>query len=155
AAPAQQDAALGPFFAQGSTDGLRIVGIVYWIGAVGAEVKDLAVRRGQESLHRLLESESGMIRSYRDAHRSPRSRDLVLRRRDDVRGGEAELLLQFLERRRGAERLHADAVPAPADILRPAEVGPLFHGDPRGDRFWQHLLVILGVIATVMLKHLP
>src|SRR5262249_50848860 len=111
--------------------------------------------RGQENLHRLLESESGMIRSYRDAHRSPRFRDLVLRRRDDVLGGKAELLLQFLERRRGAERLHADATTPLADILRPAEVGSLFYGDPRGDRFWQYLLAIFGVIATVMLEHLP
>ena len=112
AAPAEQDAALGPVLAQGSTDGLRIVGIVHRIGAVGAQVEDLAMLRGQESLHRLLQRESGMIRSYRDAHRSPRFRDLVLRRRDDVLGSEAELLLQFLERRRGAERLHADAVTA-------------------------------------------
>ena len=54
-------------------------------------------------------------------HRSPRFRDLLLRRCDDVFGGEAELLLQLLKRRGGAERLHADAVTARADILRPAE----------------------------------
>ena len=121
AAPAEQDAALGPVLAQGSTDGLRIIGIVHGIGAVGAQVEDLAMLRGQEGFHRLLKCKSGMIRTYRDAHRSPRFRDLLLRRCDDILGGEAELLLQFLQRRRGAERLHADAVTARADILRPAE----------------------------------
>ena len=92
AAPAEQDAALGPVLAQGSTDGLRIVGIVHRIGAVGAQVEDLVMLRGQESLHRLLQRKSGMIRTYRDTHRSPRFRDLLLRRRDDILGREAELL---------------------------------------------------------------
>ena len=120
-APAEQDAALGPVLAQGSTDGLGIVGIVHRIGAVGAQVEDFPIVRGQEGFHRLLKCKSGMIRTYRDAHRLPRFRDLLLRRCDDILGGEAELLLQFLQRRGGAERLHADAVTARADILRPAE----------------------------------
>ena len=121
AAPAEQDAALGPVLTQGSTHGLRIIGIVHRIGAVGAQVEDLAMLRGQKSLHVLLKCKSGMIRTYRYAHRSPRFRDLLLCRCDDILGGEAELLLQFLQRRGGAERLHADAVTARADILRPAE----------------------------------
>jgi hypothetical protein len=61
AAPAEQDAALGPVFAQRLTHGLCIVGIVHRIGAVSAQVKDVAMLRGQENLHRLLQRESGMI----------------------------------------------------------------------------------------------
>ena len=37
---------------------------------------------GQEGFHRLLKCKSGMIRTYRDAHRSPRFRDLQFRRCD-------------------------------------------------------------------------
>src|SRR5262249_60288059 len=85
----------------------------------------------------------------------PRFHDLLLRRRNDVLGGEAELPLQFLERRRRAERLHADAVPSPADILRPAESGALFHRDARADRLRQHRLTILGMVAAIVLEHLP
>jgi hypothetical protein len=61
------------------------------------------------------------IRTYCDAHLSARFSDLELRRRDDVLGGEAEPLLQFLQRRRGTKRLHADAMTAVAEIPRPAE----------------------------------
>src|SRR6516162_8272891 len=121
AAPAEQDAALGPVLTQGSTHGLRRIGIVYRISAVGAQVEDLAMLRGQKSLHVLLKCKSGMIRTNRYAHRSSRFRDLLLCRCDDLLGGEAELLLQLLKRRGGAERLHTDAVTARADILRPAE----------------------------------
>ena len=121
AAPAEQDAAFGPILAQGSTYGLRIVGIIHRIGAVGAQVQDLAILRGQEGFHRLLECESGMILTYRDAHRSPRLRNLLLCRCDDILECEAELLLQFLQRRGGAERLHPDAVTTRANILGPAE----------------------------------
>src|SRR6516162_2803585 len=95
AAPAEQDAAHGPLLAQGSTHGLSIIGIVHRIGAVGAQVEDLAMLRGQEDFHRLLKCKSRVIRTYRDAHCLPRFRDLLLRRCDDVLGGEAELLLQF------------------------------------------------------------
>jgi hypothetical protein len=97
-APAEQDAALGPVLAQSSAHGPRIVGIVHGICAVGAQIEDLAMLRGQEGFHRLLKCKSGMIRTYRDAHCSPRFYDLQLRRCDDVLEGEAALLLQFLPR---------------------------------------------------------
>ena len=106
--------------------------LVYGLTLIAAQVEHLATLCGQESLYRLLQRESGMIRTYRDAHCSPRFRDLLLCRNDNVLRSEAELLLQFLERRRGAERLHADALTAPADIPRPAEGGPLFRRDARG-----------------------
>jgi hypothetical protein len=91
----------------------RIIGIIHRIGAVGAEVKHLATLCGQERLHRLLQRESGMIGTYGDAHRSPRFSDLPPDGCYIVLGREAELLLQFLERHRGSERLHSDAMTAP------------------------------------------
>jgi hypothetical protein len=76
AAPTEQNPALCSVLVQGSTDGSCIIGIVHRIGVVGAQIEDLAMLRGQESLHRLLQRESRVIRSNRDTHRSPRFRDL-------------------------------------------------------------------------------
>src|SRR5262249_25031064 len=61
AAPAEQDTALGSVLAQGSTDSGRIVGIIHRIGAVGAQVEDVAMLCGRETLDLLLERKSGMI----------------------------------------------------------------------------------------------
>lgn len=81
-----------------TTDRFRIVGIIHRLDAAGAEVEHLTTLCGQESLRRLLQRESGMIGTYGDARRSPRFRDLLLYGCDDVLVGEAELLLQFLDR---------------------------------------------------------
>src|SRR5207247_10611965 len=43
----------------------------------------------------------------------------------------AQLPLQFLERRRGAERLHADDASGAADVAVPSERGPLLDRNPR------------------------
>src|SRR6266705_5773371 len=50
--------------------------------------------------------------------------------RDDVLHGEAELLLQLLQRRRRAERLHADARTLGPDVTVPPEPARLLHGYP-------------------------
>src|SRR5262245_40815396 len=110
---------------------------------------------GQEGLHCLLQRESSVIRTYRNAHRLPRLRDLVSCCRDNVVWGEAELLLQFLEGGGRPECLHANTATAAADISVPAEGRPLFHRDARGDRLRQHQLTVIRVIATVVLEHLP
>jgi len=90
-----------------------------------------------------------------DRNLLPRIRDLVLRRSNHIFSGEAVLLLQFLQRRRGAERFHTDAVTVPTDVPRPAESRSLFYGQARADRLRRHLLAIFGVIATVVLENLP
>src|SRR5215813_3890312 len=50
--------------------------------------------------------------------------------RDDLIRFEAELFLQFLERRGGAEGMHADDPSLRAHITLPAESRGLFHGHP-------------------------
>src|SRR5580704_7767950 len=50
---------------------------------------------------------------------------------DDLVGLEAELLLQFLEGRRGAERVHAHDLARQADVAGPPERRGLLDGDPR------------------------
>jgi len=52
--------------------------------------------------------------------------DLCLRRGDQMVWGEAELLLQFLERRGRPERVHPDDRAASADVAVPAEGRRLF-----------------------------
>jgi hypothetical protein len=47
----------------------------------------------QESLHRLFPSEASVIRTYGDAHRLPRLRNLFFCSSNDVGGSEAKLLL--------------------------------------------------------------
>jgi hypothetical protein len=61
AAPAEQDAALGPVLAQSSTHRLCVVGTVHRIGAMPAQVEDVAMLSGQENFDRLLQCKSGMI----------------------------------------------------------------------------------------------
>src|SRR6516162_8344880 len=59
-ASAEQDTALRPVLAQCSTNGFRIVGIVYRVGAIGAHIDDVAMFCNQENLDRLLQRKSGM-----------------------------------------------------------------------------------------------
>jgi hypothetical protein len=72
--------------------------------------------RRQEAFHRFLQVESCMICTDCNSHGLPRSFallrfiDLLPGCPDDVLGDEAEFLLQFLQRRRRAERVEADAV---------------------------------------------
>jgi predicted PurR-regulated permease PerM len=70
-ASAEENAALRLVLAQGLADRLRVIGIVHRIGAIGAQVENLAMLLGQESLHRFLQCESRMVRAYGDAHRLP------------------------------------------------------------------------------------
>src|SRR5215216_1780796 len=63
-------------------------------------------------------------------------------RRDDLVGLEAELALQLLERRGGAEGLHADDPALVTDIALPAQRRCLLDGKPRLDGRWQHFLAI-------------
>src|SRR5687767_13829145 len=60
--------------------------------------------------------------------------ELPLGRGDHGLRAEAELLLQLLERCRGAEGLHADRLAGGADIARPAEGGGLLDRHARGHR---------------------
>src|SRR5262245_19749653 len=63
-------------------------------------------------------------------------------RRDDVLRLEAEVALQFLERGRRAEGLHADHPALVADIALPAHRRCLLDGKPRLHRRRQHLLAV-------------
>ncbi len=87
--------------------------------------------------------------------KSPPFGELLPGCRDDVFRKKAELFLQFFQRRRCPERLHADASAVAAYIPRPAESRRLFHRDARRDRIRQDLLAILRMIAAVMLEDLP
>src|SRR6185436_11609307 len=57
---------------------------------------------------------------------------------DDALRLEPELLLQRFQRRRRAERLHADGLPARSDVPLPAERGGLFDGDASRDLRREH-----------------
>src|SRR5262245_6335803 len=81
--------------------------------------------------------------SRRGLRRAARARDLRARRLDDALGREAELLLQLLQRRRGAEGVHADALAVRADVAAPSERRRLLHRDARGHRRRQHRVAIL------------
>ena len=70
-------------------------------------------------------------------------------------GKKAELLLQFFQRRRCPERLHADALAVAAYITRPAESRRLFHRDARRDRIRQDLFAILRVLAGSNARRSP
>src|SRR5215216_5780305 len=68
-------------------------------------------------------------------------------RRDNLVRLEAELALQLLERRGGAEGLHADDPALVADIALPAQRRGLLDGKPRLDGRRQHFLAIgLGLV---------
>src|SRR6187200_1734993 len=80
--------------------------------------------------------------------RTSTSCELLFRRANHTGWFEAELLLQFLEGSRGAERLHADHVAAGADVALPSKRGALFDGNPRLDRRRQYALAVLrGLIV--------
>src|SRR4029077_11617904 len=64
----------------------------------------------------------------------------------DMFGREAELLLQFLQRRRRPERLHAQCLPACPDIPLPAEGGRQLHGHAGRHRRRQNALTVGRVI---------
>src|SRR5262245_26838901 len=67
-------------------------------------------------------------------------------------GGEAELLLQLFQRRRRAERFHAETNAPRAHIPAPAKRARLLHGDAGGDSRRQHLIAIL---LRLLLEDLP
>src|SRR5437764_14056967 len=56
---------------------------------------------------------------------------------------EAELSLEFFERRRRPERFHADNAARPANVSLPAESRGLLHRDARRHLRWQDLILIL------------
>src|SRR5262245_33640693 len=90
---------------------------------------------------------SGRLRSRLAILGLTRPAHLLARRGRHLLRREAELLLQLLERRRRPERLHAEARPRRADVLRPAERRGLLHRHPRRHLRRQHLLAILGVLG--------
>ena len=61
-------AAPSPRVPRGRGDGLRVVGIVHRILAVGTHVNHLEMLGGQERFHRLLQLEAGMIRTDGHSH---------------------------------------------------------------------------------------
>src|SRR5213079_3049618 len=67
----------------------------------------------------------------------------LLRERDDARGLEAELLLERFQRRRRAERAHADDAARAADVPLPPERGGLLDRDARRHAGRQHAVPIL------------
>src|SRR5262245_8780694 len=86
---------------------------------------------------------------------APRQLDLLLGGRDDLLGRKAVLLLKLLERRRGAERAHADHVAVAADVALPTKSRGLFHGNSRTHGGRKDLLAIPRMLAAVVLKDLP
>ena len=76
----------------------------------------------------------------------------LLRERDDARGLEAELLLERFQRRRRAERAHADDAARAADVPLPPERGGLLDRDARRHAGRQHAVPILLGLA---LEDLP
>src|SRR3569623_579604 len=80
------------------------------------------------------------------------SRELRLRSGNDIVWREAKLGLQFLERRRRAERPHRDHRARPTDVTLPAEVRSLLDDDARVDRGWQDRVAVCRVL---LLEQLP
>ena len=78
--------------------------------------------------------------------------DLFLGDRHDMVRRKAEFCEQTLERRRGAERVHADDGAPPPHIACPAERRRLLHRDARRNRVRKHLLAI-GLV--LLLEQLP
>src|SRR5712691_282202 len=70
---------------------------------------------------------------------------------DDRLGRKAELGSQRFERRRGAERAHADDGTLDPDVPVPADCRGLFDGHPGGHRWDQHFVAILGRLAVEQL----
>src|SRR5262245_41317159 len=65
---------------------------------------------------------------------------------------ESELALQFFQRRRSSERVHADDLARCPDVSLPTECGRLLHGDACLDARRQHGVAIL---FWLLLKNLP
>src|SRR5262245_25459241 len=84
--------------------------------------------------------------------RTSTSRELLFCRGHHARWLKAELLLQFFEGSRSAERLHADHVAAGADVTLPSKRGPLFDGDSRRHRRRQYALAVL---RRLIVEQLP
>src|SRR5215469_10074793 len=84
--------------------------------------------------------------------RSPLTGQLVPGCLDDMGGLEAELRLDLLDRRRGAEGFHADDGSVGAGVPAPAEVGALLDSDPGVDLRRQHLV---AVSLVLLLEQLP
>src|SRR5439155_2539134 len=78
--------------------------------------------------------------------------ELRSRRGDDLVGREPELRLQFLERRRCAERVHRDLRALAPDVALPAERRGLLDRDARGDVRRQHARAVRIVLG---LEQLP
>src|SRR5205085_854905 len=68
--------------------------------------------------------------------------DERLRLGDDAVGLEAELALQLLERRRRAERLHADDAARGSNVALPAERRALLDREPRRHGRRQHTVAV-------------
>src|SRR5215468_3274726 len=96
-----------------------------------------------------------MVASDYDSHRSPRLCDLFQRRSDNGLWGESEFFLEFFQRRRCAESLHAYRAASLTDVSRPSESGALFYRNAGGDYRRQHVLAILRMFATVIFEDLP
>src|SRR4051812_14010410 len=79
------------------------------------------------------------------------SSDLLLGRGDDALWLEPEFLLQFLQRRRGAEGLHADHMAAGPDVTLPSKRRALLNSDPCGYRGRQHRLTVLDGLSIEQL----
>ncbi len=97
------------------------------VAVLGGVVEQLPQR---DTRHRCLLSDS--LHGTADGHRRPRSREQSRVRRGDHRlGGDAELAVQHLGRRRGAEAGHADEVAAVAEPARPVAVDRRLDADAR------------------------
>ena len=93
-----------------SADGFGVIGVIDRRRAVGADVHDLMAERAYVARRDPPSKQNPRGPPNHDTHRSSHSGDLLPGRGDNRIRSEAEFLLQFFERRRGPERLHADAV---------------------------------------------
>ena len=108
AAAADEHAALGAAVDHGPSHRLRGVGVVDGLRGVRAHVEHLVPVLAQQLRELLLEDEAGVVGADDDAHARDLRASWSRGRGHDAFRLEAELLLQLLERRRGAERVHAD-----------------------------------------------
>src|SRR4051812_48451129 len=95
---------------------------------------------------------AGGCRPFAGRSLLPRTGELLPRRRDDLLRGEPELLLQFLQGRRGPEGVHADARPVQSGVARPGKRGRLLDRNTRTDRRREHAVLVL---LTLQLEQLP
>ena len=151
--PHRRMPAIGPALADGHPQLLGEVRVVHRSLGARAQVRHLVAEGADDLQEVLLQGVAGVVGGERDSHGlTSLLPELLLRRRHHVVGGEAEVLEQVLERRRGPEAPHPQDLPGPPHVGLPAEHRRLLHGDAGGHRGGEHRLAVLG---RLLLEQLP